>query len=178
MQKKIICIFALLAFLAGWILAGGYSDFDKLRLHDGYSKAFNMPIVAYSLVKYFTENIPIEETIYNHRDIYDFCKSVNVGSQFDLISINVKNNNIKEEKIQKHTRFYVAKKGSYLVKRYRDKDKQISLTAGKHVQIFNDYFEVDDFKDYNIDYVYYLKEANKLKERIEKNIEKQQLSLF
>jgi len=34
MQKKIMCIFALLAFLAGWILAGGYSDFDKLRLHD------------------------------------------------------------------------------------------------------------------------------------------------
>lgn len=44
-----------------------------------------MPIVAKAVFEYFTNNIPVMETLRNHKDILDFCKTQNVGKQFDVV---------------------------------------------------------------------------------------------
>ena len=41
----------------------------KIQIDKGYKH----PIVPKALLLYYTDNIPIEETIYNSNDIYDFC---------------------------------------------------------------------------------------------------------
>ena len=40
-----------------------------------------MRIVPISLKNYFIYNIPIEETIKNHKDIYDFCLRLKTNSK-------------------------------------------------------------------------------------------------
>jgi hypothetical protein len=48
----------------------------------GILKGFDKPIIAIALQNYYLKGIPPEDTIYNHRDIYDFCSSQKVGKEF------------------------------------------------------------------------------------------------
>ena len=154
----------------------GDFEYNKLVLHDGFSKGFSQPIVAYALVQYFTKDISVEETIEGHNDIYDFCLSSNIGNQFDLIHIVVDDGEVIETQIQKHVRYYISNKGGSLIKRNFDTGRESKLTKGYYKTIFND-FKVKRLKDYDIHYMYYIKEAYKLINKIE-GTNKEQLKLF
>lgn len=132
-------------------------------------KGYDKPIVSIALYNYYVNNIPIEETIYNHKDIYDFCISQKIGSQFNMVTRDIKNGTIQEKKIQKTNRFFVSK-GGILIQKKKSDNKYDSIVAKKSLTLFNDYYEVEDFKDYRIDYKYYINSTRDIVNLITPNI--------
>jgi len=134
-------------------------------------RGFDKPIIALALNKYFEHNIPIDETITNHKDIYDFCTSQKTDKKFHNEFHSIVNGEGKIEKVQQSVRYYVSNTGGALLKCDPLTSRQINYCVGRNVTLFNDYFEA---KDYNIDYSYYIHEAQKIIDLIEDP----QLTLF
>jgi hypothetical protein len=139
------------------------------------TKGYNNPIVPHAIAQYYTHGIPVRQTIESHTDIYDFCKSQNVGSQYkqEFHTLNEDKTDLLVVKCQKTNRYYVSKGVGKLYK-VKENGETEDLVAGHNVTLFNDAFKHDDFKDYKIDYNYYVAQANK----IITVMESKQLSLF
>lgn len=133
-----------------------------------YNKGYGMPIVSKSIINYFFENIPILETIYNCKDIYDFCLSQKLGKEFSPILSYFKDGYLVEERLQKNIRFYVSNKGGILEKKQYNGGK-IALKKGNYVTIFNDYFP-KSINEYGIFYDYYKNEALRIINPIENKV--------
>lgn len=143
------------------------------------SKAFSMPIVAIALEEYYLNKKPILETLKNHKDIYDFCKSQKTGSQFIVLHKTIEelpdgNRRIKAEKLQKTNRYFVSKQGGSLVK-LKNNGSETNMEVGYITTILND-FDYDADYISNVDYSYYERECNKIIEIINKEV--LQTSLF
>lgn len=124
-------------------------------------KGYDMPIVAIAVSNYFLHNIPIMETLKNHKDILDFCKTQNVGKQFDVVYDTVIDGNITSVYSQRHVRFYVSTKGVVLQKEHNMTHKRSRLASGLPVKILNSLDDMPiEFRD--IDYKYYYDEAYKI----------------
>ena len=124
-------------------------------------KGYDMPIVAIAVSNYFLHNIPIMETLKNHKDILDFCKTQNVGKQFDVVYDTVINGNITSIYSQRHVRFYVSTKGVVLQKEHNITHKRSRLAGGLPVKILNSLNDAPiELRD--IDYRYYYDEAYKI----------------
>ena len=162
----------------------GAFEFENVPLHKNKSHSI-IPKAAY---EYFVNNIPIEDTIKNHRNIFDFCAGVRARatekkgkSRFELHSVD--GYNIKKEKLSKTVRYYISKKGKYLFKCYEDGSqehveaplKQGKFTKDWKVKCFNKSWKCDNFEDYGIDYSYYIFHAKQWVYSIEN---KSQLKLF
>ena len=132
-------------------------------------KGFDSPVVAYTLKAYFIDGINIEKFLKEYKDIYDFCISEKMGSQFKA--------EYDGKPIQKSVRYYVSTSGKKL-KKYKIKindsqpeesedgfniklyEKQVTdLVAGKTVMLFNQY---EKKNNYDIDYNFYIQLANKI----------------
>ena len=124
-------------------------------------KGYDEPVVAKAVFEYFTNNIPISETLRKHTDILDFCKTQNVGKQFDVVYSIVENGKIKTITSQRHVRFYVSTKGVIIQKQHKVTKKRSNLASGKPVVILN---SLDDkpIEERNIDYGYYYEECYKI----------------
>ena len=124
-------------------------------------KGYDMPIVAKAVFDYFVYNKPILETLRNHKYILDFCKTQNIGRQFDVVYDKVENGKTKTIISQRHVRFYVSTKGVKLQKRHIVDKKRSNLASGKPVEILN---SLDDkpIEERNIDYKYYYDECYKI----------------
>ena len=132
-----------------------------------------MKIVPISLKKYFVDNIPIRETITNHKNIFDFCLRLKTNSKSTPYFRHLnKEGIIVDDKLDRTTRYYVSNTGGILLKDFNGKLNGVNV--GFSVTIFNKYVE-KDIKDYNINYRFYIAEANKIKNVIENY---GQLSLF
>lgn len=125
------------------------------------TKGFDMPIVAYAVYNYFVHNIPVMETLQSHKDILDFCKTQNVGAQFEVVVIKVENNQEVVTYTQKHNRFYVSTKGYSIKKEHKTTKERTKLASGLPVVILN---SLDDkpIEERNINYKYYYDEAYKI----------------
>ena len=124
-----------------------------------------LPIAA---SEYFINNVPIEQTIKNHSDIYDFCKMGKVRGDWKMTW--------GESLMPKINRYYLSNNPSTptLVKEHLD-GRRISLEAHpdfkKHGTIYN-CSVINNYSaksDYNINYDYYIKEAEKLVSAINGN---------
>lgn len=137
-----------------------------------YHKDNSFKIIPYALQEYFVNGVPVEDTIKNHTNIYDFCgrQKFTRDSYGQIHYLD----GIKEitEKQQKITRYYISTKGSTFVKYYHKGTTEM-INKGYQVTIFNN-FEDKPIQEYNINYSFYIKECNK---EIQ-NIERKQLSLF
>jgi hypothetical protein len=157
------------------------------ELYKDLMKAFVMPIVPIALSQFYLEGIPIEDTIKNHKDIYDFCSAVKVGKSYSGVEYHlppISDETVVRE-LQRSVRFYVTTNGGYLFKRKpihtegfwdmtdndtpywvppSDRETLNAISSGNQVTIFNDYFEADD---YQINYDYYIEEVNKIIASIE-----------
>jgi len=131
-------------------------------------KGFNRPIIAKAVEEYFINDVPVRDTVLNERNIYLFCATQNMNSEYTPVYRKVVNGKFKEEVIQKHVRFYVSNGGGVLQK--KKNDKYTSVISGENVTIFNDYFSVQSFDDYNVNYGYYIKEINNIIAIIESGI--------
>lgn len=134
-------------------------------------RGFDKPIIPLALNNFFVKGIPIEETIRNHKDIYDFCTSQKTDKSFTNEFHTLQNGVLQVEALQQSVRYYVSNKGGALYKRHIEDGRLISYCVGRYLTIFNDYVEKDD---YDIDYGYYINETQKIIDQIIKP----QLTLF
>ena len=124
---------------------------DDIQLDKGYPT----PIIAKCLHNYFLRGIAIDDTLYNSRDIYDFCLSQKTGNVFINEYHTIKDGKLSIEILQKTIRYYVSRRGGVVIKKYKDSNKRISILAKHNVTLLNDFIEYDDFSKYDIKYNYY-----------------------
>ena len=124
-------------------------------------KGYDMPIVAKAVFEYFANGVSVMETLRNHKDILDFCKTQNVGKQFEVVYQKVVDGKVIDVHSQRHVRFYVSTKGVVIMKENVHDGKRSVLASGKPVIILNKLDDVD-IALRNIDYKYYYEEAYKI----------------
>jgi len=154
----------------------GAFEYNNIPLHKNASAI----IIPYAVTQYLVNNIPVEETIMTHNNIFDFCIGVRAKSNSWYELKGVKSRYIHERKLSKTVRFFISTNGSVMMKHYSDgKVAHVNapLRSGNKfkyrlVTIFNHYYESDD---YCIDYSYYIYEANKLIKNVQMTNE---LTLF
>jgi hypothetical protein len=81
-------------------------EFIYEKVLDGSNEFLVVPI---AVKEYFVNGTPVEETIMNHKNIYDFCCSKKISRDYEIWYM--------EKKQQQLNRFFVSKKGGYLYKR-------------------------------------------------------------
>ena len=124
-------------------------------------KGYDAPIVAIAVFEYLVNNVPVMETLRNHKDILDFCKTQNVGKQFNVVYDICEKGIVSHIKSQRHVRFYVSTKGIIIQKEHTVTGAKSKLAGGKPVQILN---SLDDLpiEERNINYGYYYNECYKI----------------
>ena len=136
---------------------GTFKTYEQIIKDEEYHKSLSQTIVPEAVAKYFLEGIPVEETIMNCDNIYDFCKMFNASHGWKAETIDSKGN---IEPQQKTNRYYISTNGKTFRKIKEDKVIEIEA-GGKLVTIFNK-FEDAPMDDYNIDYDYYINECYKI----------------
>ena len=142
-------------------------------------KGLSPKIIPEAIINYFVDNIPVEETIKDCRDIRKFLKAEKTGKQW-TVEYN--------DKIQQRiNRFYVSNNGYYLwkfktdsgVKEYQNMLKGYAVTL--HNKFYSDedlqwkYAQGETFESiYDINYNYYISQCKK----IINDIKPKQLNLF
>ena len=79
-------------------------------------KGYDAPVVAIAVFEYLVNNVPVMTTLRNHKDILDFCKTQNVGRQFEVVYDVCEKGVITHIHSQRHVRFYVSTKGVIIQK--------------------------------------------------------------
>ena len=164
----------------------GRCEFENIPLHKNRSHN----IIPIAFFNYFAKNIPIEDTILNHTNIFDFCAGVKAkrseksgNSRFELHSIT--NGKFEITKLSKTVRYFISNKGKYLIKTYDSGGKEfveapIKTRFGSKdwkVTYFNNAYYPENFKEYNINYDYYILKTKEWINQIE-GTDILQLSLF
>lgn len=124
-------------------------------------KGYDAPIVAVAVFEYFVNNVPVMTTLRNHKDILDFCKTQNVGRQFEVVYDVCEKGKIIHIHSQRHVRFYVSTKGVIIQKENKTSGARSKLAGGNSVCILN---SLDDLpiEERNINYGYYYNECYKI----------------
>lgn len=154
----------------------GCFEVDKMvGAEPAYHKDNSFRIIPLALEEYFIKGIPIKDTIINHKNIYDFCgrqkfTSDSYGETHKLDYNHCGQPYNKIERQQKNVRYFINNNGSTFIKQYIKGSSEV-INKGYQVEIFNKYYESEN---YDINYDYYIKEAQKELE----NIVSSQLTLF
>ena len=124
-------------------------------------KGYDAPVVAIAVFEYLVNNIPVMTTLRNHKDILDFCKTQNVGRQFEVVYDICEKGVITHIHSQRHVRFYVSTKGVIIQKENKTTGARSNLAGGNTVCILN---SLDDLpiEERNINYGYYYNECYKI----------------
>lgn len=128
-------------------------------------KGYNTAIIPKALNNYFFKGIPIQDTISNGDNIFDYCLSEKSGNQFKMELHYLDGLDKKVLPLQKTNRYFIANKGGTFLKRKQD-DSLINMQVGWQVYILNDFNKDKDYLS-NIDKRYYINECNKTIEIIE-----------
>lgn len=135
-----------------------------------YHKDNSFRIIPFTLSEFFINGINVEETIINHKNIYDFCgrhkfKGQDYGEIHFISNDETGSPIIKIQRQQKNVRYFVSNKGATFIKQYKKGTSQF-INKGYGVTIFNNYINQSD---YNINYDFYIKECNKIINTINNN---------
>ena len=142
---------------------------------------------AIALENYFVNSVPIEQTIRNHSDIYDFCLRQKASKDFHYEGIDKASGN--KTIYNKLIRYYVSKGGEKLLKVKNEScDTNAAdvsqVEAGEWVMHVCNHLTPDHPLD-NINFDYYIERANKIVHKIQTEGKKRkvvinpdQLSLF
>lgn len=137
-----------------------------------YHKDNSMRIVPIALKKYFVDKIPIEQTIKNHQNIYDFCMRLKINSSTKAYYNYINDDNkIINQQLDRTTRYFISKQGGSLTVYYNNSKEQTKVNKGFVCTLFNRFYQSNN---YNIDYNFYEIETRK----IINSIEDKQLTLF
>lgn len=148
---------------------------DEPQLDKGYYA----PVIAKCLLAYFGEGKDVDEFLREHEDIYDFCFSQNIGKDFipEFHYVDKKTSEKRVDILQKTNRYYVSNYGGVFIKRYPPShdqfpNKTLNVIKGYSCTVFNTAFEVDDFKEYDINYNFYKMKIYEIINRVNRNVEK------
>ena len=147
----------------------GKYEYKDIPLHKNKSHS----IIPLAVHNYWVNNIPIEKTIKEHKNIFDFCAGVkSKGSDIKGKSHYelhwVEKGEYKQQKLSKTVRYFISKQGKTLIKKYEDGSfaqveapvmKGNKLLKEWKVTYFNKAFYPNNFEDYNLDYSYYISKA-------------------
>jgi len=127
-------------------------------------------VISKALHNYYINNIEPKEFISNpdkyELHIYDYCKSNKINKDWTVYHNN--------EVVQNLNRYYFSKNAPYLLKRKNGQGNFHQVNVGEGVILFNN-FKEKNWKDYNINYNYYISKTNKIIEEINNY---NQLTLF
>lgn len=148
----------------------GCFEIDK-ELH----KDPGMRIVPIALKNYFVNNIPIEKTIKEHSDIFDFCMELKVNRDWQTVysKIDKATSTLEKTDLGRITRYFISGKNGSLVKTHKTDGRTTAINKDYGIVLFNKAWHAP-ISEYNLDYKFYIKEAMKIVNQIEDN----QLSLF
>lgn len=171
---------------------------DKsIKLKGDFTKDFllrmnkSKRIIGIALEKYYNENIPIKETIENHKYIYDFCIRQKASKDFHYEGVSKNGTN----KYKKLIRYYISKEGESLFKIKNSEcqtnaaevsiiEKNELTGKGYLCKVCNYLPKVTKVEDCNLDYQFYIDKAQKIIDKIRlegkkavKQQPKEQLSL-
>jgi hypothetical protein len=142
-------------------------------------------IVPIALEQYYVHNIPIESTIRNHTNIYDYALRQKASKDFHYEGHSKENKTIYNKLI----RYYVSNTGEKLLK-VKNPECTTNAVDISQVEAGDWVMHVCNFlpKDHpldNINYEYYIEKAQRIIDKIQLggkkrkvNIDKNQLSLF
>lgn len=136
-----------------------------------------------AIVEYFKNGTPIEQTIRNSNNIFDFCYGLKTNKNFDYEITVPETFNFK--KIGKVIRFIFTSTGEVLIKKKSaesdstSKANFISVGNGLSVRIFNKAVQITP-EVVDINYDYYIKNAQEVIDKIERKqkVDPNQLTLF
>ena len=126
-----------------------------------FHKDPSMRIVPLALKNYFVYGTPIADTIKENKDIFNFCMRLKTNSKSTPYFKYLDGNTIKNKKLDRTTRYYISNNGGTIYKDFTDKKSGINV--GYSITLFNKYVKLDNWDDYNINYRFYINEANKIK---------------
>lgn len=145
-------------------------DYNPLMYMIDLKKGYNQPIVAKAAVEYFINNVPIMDTLYNCKNILDFCITQNIGRKFHVRETKVINGKYIDTEIQRNVRWYISNNGSIIFKvDNNDENNKGRLSAGNYVTIINE-LDDKDIEYRNINYKYYYNKVMDLITPIKHNI--------
>jgi len=137
---------------------------DKVSLGKGMAPM----IIPEALNRYFVDNIPVEKTLSECKDILKFCTYQKVNKKFQVL--------YGGQPIRHINRYYMSTNGKELAKKDPEDTsgrKPTALCAGSVVTIYNTFDDIPIEKR-NVNYTYYRKEIYK----IINALESKQLTLF
>ena len=155
----------------GKIKNKGCFEVDKVvGSEPAYHKDNSFRIIPLALQEYFTKGVPVEDTIINNTDIYNFCgrQKFNKDSYGETHEIKyLQDGNPYEhiEKQQRNVRYYIKNEGKTFLKVYNKGTSEL-INKGYQVEIFNKFIQ-KPFDEYDINYSFYIKECYKIIEIIE-----------
>lgn len=160
----------------GKIKNKGAFEVDKVIGNEpAYHKDNSFKVIPLALQEYFSKGTPIEQTIKNHKNIYDFCgRQRFIGQDYGEVHYSYYDDfgcpTLGKEKLQKNVRYYLSNKGVNMIKKYAKGSNEF-IHKGFNVTIFNKY---EDKSDYDVNYNWYIRETQKEIDNIIDN----QLTLF
>jgi len=127
-----------------------------------YNKNWSMRVVPKALHAYYLEGIPIAEFIRKHENIYDFGIGFRARKDWRIVYSHIHGNDKIKDIQQRTIRYYMSRSGGSLTKENIQDKRVISLESGWTVTMFNKFYDAP-IQEYNINYNYYIKEANKIR---------------
>lgn len=147
---------------------------DRVKLKGDFMKDFELHknkskrIIPIALEKYYVDNIPIEQTIKNHKNVYDFCIRQKASRDFHYEGI------IKGDKkvYKKLIRYYISNEGEKILKIKNPEcltnAAPISqVEAGEWLSTVCNHLKKDtDITTLDINYDYYIRGAQDIIDKI------------
>jgi hypothetical protein len=130
-----------------------------------YNKDWSFRIIQKALYNYFIYDIPVKKTLFESRDIFDFCGRYKNTAGWTTKYVDRSGN---ASILSKTTRYYISNKGGRLYK-VNDDGREQSVEAYGKTLPFNKYIEYDNFEEYDINYSYYFQQCNSIINTITSN---------
>lgn len=153
----------------GKIKTKGRFEVDKKIGNDpAFYKDNSFRIIPLAIQEFFSKGTPVAETVMLHENIYDFCGRQKFKAGDKGVTRQIVNNAFVTSYEQKNVRYYISNKGAEFHKYYKG-GKQELINKGYLVTVFNNYVKRRVMASYDINYTFYIKEANKEIKNIMKN---------
>lgn len=153
---------------------GEYKAKGAFEIDKEYHKDPSAKIVPIAIKEYYINNVPVEKTIKNHTNIYDFCLRLKTNSLVTGKFTHFEGDQIVTSDLSRTTRYYIGRglQAGSINKAFND-GRISAVNKGFSGIIFNK-FEEKPMEEYKIDYSFYISEANKIINAVDDG----QLSLF
>lgn len=167
----------------------------RFEINKALHKNKSYRIKTMALYNYFIHNLPIEKTLNECTNIYDYCAGIRAKGLWKIKQTCVEDGTLYNHDTQKTVRYFISKKGCKLIKeekKYAEKDFDVTNIHGEITKSYKKgdlilkriKVEADNiieqvaikinpdipFEDYLINIPYYIRMINKEIERIQPKV--------